>query len=150
MKALRILFMAAMFSLCFPHNVGATEGAEVFDIRKGEVIATIPNSALLQDQARMWLSSVNGIAGAVQIEPNDGIAIKVMLTPPQEIHNLWITGTATEVVVFIGKEQNYKPTLLVFTKENRLIAFLMKDGMLENFLKQNNLYSPDLNVGNVH
>ncbi|WP_211750223.1 hypothetical protein [Paenibacillus sp. Marseille-Q4541] len=83
MKILYMLLVVGMISLCPSQTVGAKEGAEVFDIKKGEIVLTIPNSNALQSQVRDWLSSsVSGIAGEFKIEPSDGIAIKVPLTPP--------------------------------------------------------------------
>jgi hypothetical protein len=143
----RLLLLFVTFSLASPHAVKATEGAEVFDIRKGEVVLTIPNSNSLQNQVKGWLSSASGIAGSFRIEPNDGIAIKIQLTPPFKVQNKWITGTVTEVIMFVGRTQTYYPTMLVFTKEDQLLAFHVIDHKLESFLKENKLYSSELNIG---
>jgi hypothetical protein len=72
-KFFRLLLVVGSISLFVPQTVGATEGAEVFDIRKGEVVLTIPNSNSLQNQVKGWLSSANGIAGSFRLEPSDGI-----------------------------------------------------------------------------
>jgi predicted ATP-grasp superfamily ATP-dependent carboligase len=127
-------------------TVVASDGTEVYDIRKGEVVLTIQNSNSLQNLVKDWLSSAIGIAGWFRIEPNDGIAIKIPLTPPYKVQNKWITGTVTEVIMFVGRSKTYYPTLLVLTKENHLMAVYIKDHNLENFLKENKLYSSELNL----
>ncbi|MBD0384105.1 hypothetical protein [Paenibacillus sedimenti] len=149
-KLFRLLIVIGTIILSTPQPVWATEGAEVFDIRKGDIVLTIPNSNLLQNQVKEWLSSASGIAGSFRIEPSDGIAIKIPLTPPCKIRNKWISGTVTEVILFIGKLDTYNPTLLVFTKENHLVAVHIKSKDLKTFLKENNLYSSDLNLGAPH
>ena len=77
----RMLFLVAAFSLLFAQTVGASDGAEVFDIKKGEIVLTIKNSNSLQNQAKEWLSSANGTVGSLKIEPSEGIAIKIPLCP---------------------------------------------------------------------
>lgn len=127
-------------------TVVTSDGTEVFDITKGEVVLTIPNSNSLQKLVKDWLSSASGIAGSLRIEPTNGIAIKIPLTPPYKVQNKWITGTVTEVIMFVGESKTYYPTLLVLTKENHPVAFYIKDHNLENFLKEYKLYSSELNL----
>jgi hypothetical protein len=129
-----------------PQGAQAAEGAEVFDIAKGEVVRTIENSSSLQDLVKGWLSSAGELAGSLNIEPSDGIAIKVPLTPPYPLQKEWIMGTVTEVVLFIGRSPKYEPTLLILTRENRMAAVRLKEHNLEKFLKDNKLYSTDLNL----
>ncbi|NOU71844.1 hypothetical protein GC098_10505 [Paenibacillus sp. LMG 31458] len=142
----RMLFLVTVFSLLFAQTVGASDGAEVFDIKKGEIILTINNSNSLQNQVKDWLSSVNGTAGSLNIEPSDGIAIKIPLVPPYKVNNDWITGTVTEVVMFISTSKTYYPTLLVFTKEKGLVAVHIKNKSLQRFLKKNKLFNAELNL----
>jgi hypothetical protein len=143
---IRLLLVIGTICLTSLHAEAATSGAEVFDIKKGEVIQTIPNSNTLQNQARHWISSISGVAGSFKIEPTEGIAIKIPLTPPYNVTNNWIKGTVTEVVMFVGKSTTYYPTLLVFTKDNHFVAFHIQNHRLEAFLKENKLYSSELNL----
>lgn len=148
MKIFCMLLVVGIVCCYTSQTVAATEGPEVFDIKKGEIVLTFPNSNSLQNQAKNWLtSSVSGIAGALRIEPSDGIAIKVPLTPPYMVQNKWITGTVMEVVIFVGKKQTYNPTMLVFTKENNFVAVHIKGDTLKTFLNENNLYSSELYLG---
>ncbi|MGO4501077.1 hypothetical protein AB4114_35085 [Paenibacillus sp. 2RAB27] len=142
----RLLFLVIAFSLFFAQTVGATDGAEVFDIKKDEIILTIRNSNSLQNQVKEWLSSANGAVGSFRIEPSEGIAIKITLMPPYKINNDWINGTVTEVVMFISPSKTYFPTLLVFTKEKGLIAVHVKTHSLKTFLKKNKLFYQELNL----
>jgi len=148
MKLIRILLVVGVMVLSFaPQAVWATEGAEVFDIIKGEVVATIPNSDLLQNQVKSLLSSVVGVAGVFRIEPNDGIAIKVKLAPPYRVRNQWITGTVKEVIVIVGRNQTYAPTMLVFMEDHHFLGFHVNSDTLTAFLKGVNLYSSELDLG---
>lgn len=142
----RVLFLVVACSLFFAQTVEASDGAEVFDINKGEIILTIPNSNSLQNHVKEWLASVKGTVGSLNIEPRDGIAIKIPLTPPYKITTDWITGIVTEVVMFISPSKTYFPTLLIFTKENGFIAVHFKGNRLKIFLKENNLYNRKLNL----
>jgi hypothetical protein len=128
-------------------TVRAFDGAEVFDIQKGEVIKTIKNSANLQSEVEKWLSSITGSVGSFKIEPDNGIGLKIELAPPLKVKNQWITGTVTEVVLFISEKETYYPTLLIFTKENSVIAVNIQYD-LKMFLKKNNLFKPEFNLNN--
>ena len=144
MKMFCMLLVVGIVCCYTSRIVDALEGPEVFDMKKGEIVLTLPNSNSLQNQVKNLLSSsVSGIAGALRIEPSDGLAIKVPLTPPYIVRNKWITGTVTEVVIFVGKTQAYNPTMLVFTKENNFVAVYIKGDTLKTFLKESNLYQSD-------
>jgi hypothetical protein len=142
----RMLCLMTAFSLLFAQTVEASDGADVFDIKKGEIIHTIKNSNSLQNQVKEWLSKADSTAGALRIEPSEGIAIKIPLLPPYKVKNDLITGTVTEVVMFISPSKTYFPTLLVFTKENGFVAVYVKNHNLKTFLKKNSLFNSELNL----
>ncbi|KRE61917.1 hypothetical protein [Paenibacillus sp. Soil750] len=142
----RTLILVVTFSFLFAQIVGASDGAEVFDIKKGEIIQTIENSNSLQNQVKEWLTTANHNVGSLRVEPNDGIAIKITLMPPYKVNNDMIIGTVTEVVLFVSPSNTYFPTLLVFTKENGLFAVHVKTHSLKTFLKKNKLYKLELNL----
>lgn len=126
-------------------TVYAYDGAEVFDIQKGEIVKLITNSEILQRDVGKWLDSITGPVGSLKIEPDSGIGVKIVLTPPQNVKNQWINGTVTEVVLLISRTETYYPTLLVFTKENSVVAVNIHCDLMK-FLKMNNLYDPELNL----
>jgi hypothetical protein len=126
-------------------TVNAYDGAEVFDIQKGEVVKLISNSTFLQREVGRWLDSISGHVGSLKVEPDIGIGVKIVLTPPQNIKNQWINGTVTEVVLLISRTETFYPTLLVFTKENSVVAVNIHFDLM-TFLKMNNLYDPELNL----
>ncbi|NOV04649.1 hypothetical protein [Paenibacillus planticolens] len=127
------------------HPVYAADGAEAFDIGKGEVIKTITHSASLQSEVGKWLASITGPVGSLNIEPASGIAIKVELAPPLKVSNPWVTGTVTQVVLFVGQSAAYTPKLLIFTQANEVVAVTFKHDV-KRFLKSNGLYSHELNL----
>jgi hypothetical protein len=139
MKNLVYLIAIIVTLTCFDaQTVSAIDGAEVFDIQKGEVVKTINNSASLQSEVEKWISSIAGPVGSLKIEPDNGIGIKIELTPPLKVNNQWMTGTVTEVVLFVSKTKTYDPMLLIFTKENSVIAVNIHYD-LKTFLKKNNI-----------
>jgi hypothetical protein len=72
MKMFCMLLVVGIVCCYTSQTVGATEGPEVFDIKKGEIVLTLPNSNSLQNQVKNWLSSsVSGIVGALRIEPSE-------------------------------------------------------------------------------
>jgi hypothetical protein len=123
----------------------AADGAEAFDIQKGEVVKTIPHSANLQREVEKWLSAIDGPIGSLSIEPDSGIAVKVELAPPLKINNPWIKGTVTQVVLFVSESDSYTPKLLIFTQDNHVLGMALKYD-LHSFLKKNDLYRPQLNL----
>ncbi|MBP1967863.1 hypothetical protein [Paenibacillus aceris] len=125
--------------------VYAADGAEAFDIEKGEVIKSITHSASLQSEVGKWLSAIAGPVGSLNIEPTSGIAVKVELAPPLKINNQWVSGTVTQVVLFVSQSPSYTPKLLIFTKENEVVAVTLKYNF-KRFLKSNDLYRPQLNL----
>lgn len=131
----------------YPQSVKATDGAEVFDIKKGEVLATIPYSDGLRNQIIYLLSSVKGVVKAVKIEPRDGIGIKVKLAPPQKVQSKWIKGTVTEIVILVGRNRTFPPTMLVYLKDSHSLALHIRGENLAYILKRLNLYSSDLYLG---
>ncbi|MBP1989610.1 hypothetical protein [Paenibacillus eucommiae] len=141
-----LILTVITIGLSFVQAVHASDGAEVFDIKRGEIVQRIQNSQLLQSQVKEWLSSAIGIARSFNIEPNDGLAIKIPVTPPYSIHHELVNGTVTEVVMFIGRSSTYFPTLLIFTKENNFIAVHIANHQLKDFLEENKLYTPELNL----
>ncbi|MNR20798.1 hypothetical protein D3C85_1376610 [compost metagenome] len=141
-----ILFLLLTCTLLISQPIAASEGAEVFDIRKGEIIRTLPNSNELQTQVKEWLSSITGPLESLEVEPRNGIAIKIPLTPPYSISTKWITGTVTEVVMFVSSSPTYYPTLLIFSKERGFAAIHFDSKNLKVFLEENKLYDPGFNL----
>jgi hypothetical protein len=139
-----IVTLTCFFTVEIAH---ASDGAEVFDIQKGEVVKIIKNSASLQHEVENWLSSIAGPVGSLAIEPDNGIGILIELTPPLKVKNQWLWGTVTKVVLFVSQTETYYPTLLIFTKENSVIAVNIEHD-LKIFLKTNNLYNKELNLNN--
>lgn len=145
MKIIMCIWTVVLLLSVSYNPVLAADGAEAFDIQKGEVMKTIPHSANLQSEVEKWLSAVDGPVGSLNIEPDSGIAIKIELAPPLKINNPWIKGTVTEVVLFVSQSATYSPKLLIFTQENKVLAMALKYD-LRSFFKKNDLYRPQLNL----
>jgi hypothetical protein len=141
-----VLIIVLTCNLIITQKASAMDGAEVFDILKGEITRTIPNSNTLQNQVKEWLSSITGVVESLHIEPSEGIAIKIPLTPPYKLTSNWMNGTVTEIVMFISTSATYYPTLLIFTKENGFIAVHFESSNLKSFLQEYKLDSLKLNL----
>ncbi|NQX71762.1 hypothetical protein HQN90_37445 [Paenibacillus alba] len=68
-----MMTIVALLTVFHVHSVEAFDGAEVFDIQKGEVVATIKNSPSLQSEVAKWLSSISGPVESLHIEPDRGL-----------------------------------------------------------------------------
>ncbi|MEC0229479.1 hypothetical protein [Paenibacillus alba] len=144
-KLVCMMTIVALLTAFHVHSVEAFDGAEVFDIQKGEVVATIKNSASLQSEVAKWLSCISGPVESLHIEPDRGLGVKIQLTPPLKVEMEDIKGTVMEVVLFLSPEETYYPTLLMITKENGTFAVHLTCN-LRGFLKANHLYKPELNL----
>lgn len=125
MKLLKLTIAAVLLLAlaCFRVRPAmAMEGAEVFDVQKGEVVKSIPHSETLQLEVLKWLNAITGGIGSLTIDPKEGTGLKVELAPPLNIHNRWVDGTVTQVVLFVSRQALYEPILLVFTRENGVTA----------------------------
>ncbi|NOU66507.1 hypothetical protein GC096_20915 [Paenibacillus sp. LMG 31461] len=141
-----LIIIVLVCNLIITQMVSAIDGAEVFDILKGEITQTIPNSNSLQNQVKEWLSAITGIVESMHIEPSEGIAIKIPLTPPYKLTSNWMNGTVTEIVLFISTSETYYPTLLIFTKENGFIGVHFESSSLRSFLQEYKIDNPNLNL----
>lgn len=145
MKILMCIWTVVLLLSTSYISASAADGAEAFDIQKGEVVKSIPHSANLQSEVEKWLIAIDGPVGSLNIEPKSGIAVKIELAPPLKINNPWIKGTVTQVVLFVSESDSYTPKLLIFTQENNVLAMAFKYD-LQSFLKRYDLYRPQLNL----
>lgn len=146
-KLIFIVVITSLLTWITEQTVCAFDGAEVFDIQKGEVVKTINHSASLQKEVENWLSSIAGPVGSMRIEPINGIGIKIELAPPLKVENQWLNGTVTEVVLLLSQTETYYPTLLIFTKEHQVAAVNIQYD-LGKFLIMHNLYHEQFNLKN--
>jgi hypothetical protein len=98
----------------------ACPNVEVFDIDLGKVRKTTSSSKQIQEEVLVWLNAINGIDGKVKFEPPPhGVVIKIPLSPPVKIENLWVNEVVSEVYLIYSK--NEKAKLLLFTRENKVL-----------------------------
>ncbi|EXX91117.1 VirB6 component [Paenibacillus darwinianus] len=90
---------------------------QVFDVKAGKVVKTIPNDAEYQRYAAEWLSSVTGLSP--QLKPNEkcGFVYRVPLSRPIATK---VGGQTIEVDdVFLFYCEEFEPVLLVFDAERK-------------------------------
>ncbi|WP_261302943.1 hypothetical protein [Paenibacillus andongensis] len=93
---------------------------EVFDIDLSKVTKITSSSKQIQGEVLVWLKSINGIDGKVKFEPPPhGVMIKIPLSPPLKIENVWVNEVISEVYLIYSK--NEKARLLLFTRENKVM-----------------------------
>ncbi|WP_018131424.1 hypothetical protein [Effusibacillus pohliae] len=92
---------------------------ELFDVTKGKVVQHMLNTEEIQQEARLWLQSVTGLAPEAKLEFRDGLILKVPLTPPVHAGNVTISR------LFVIFRPAKDPLLLLLTEDNRplLIRF---------------------------
>lgn len=83
MKSLSSILVLLVALTCTNLKTVYAYDAEVFDIQKGEIVKLITNSEILQRDVLKWLDSITGPVGSLKIEPDSGIGVKIVLTPPQ-------------------------------------------------------------------
>lgn len=96
---------------------------ERFDVGKGAVVARVASSPELQEEASRLLQSLGGSLGIIRADPKDGTVLRIPLRPSQEVKQPGFYAFATEMFVFLPKNQD--PYVLLFSEENepRLFAF---------------------------
>ncbi len=124
----------------------ANDSFELFDVNKGEVVSSTDNSLSLQTVVKNWIFSAIGVNSSFEIEPPNGIAVKIKLTPPIQVQSKWMTGIVSEVVLFVSESNSYLPTLLIIRKGENPLALHLRGEEVRSFLNNNNINSEKLNL----
>ena len=90
---------------------------QVFDVKAGKVVRSVPNDAEFQQMAREWLRSVTGLSPRLQPGEDCGFVYRVPLTEPVAVRAGGMTITVRDVFLFHCERK--KPLLLVFDSGNR-------------------------------
>lgn len=85
---------------------------QVYDVAQKQVVKKLDNTEAIQKEALGWLSSIQGAAPQMQIDPKCGYVYRVPFTSPVPVSFASISGTITEVFLFHC--ENRKPILLIF------------------------------------
>ncbi|WP_314002810.1 hypothetical protein [uncultured Paenibacillus sp.] len=106
---------------------------QVFDVKAGKVVKTIPNDAEYQRFAVEWLRSVTGLSPQLKPHEKCGFVYRVPLTRPIQTQ---VGALKFEVDdVFLFHCEQYEPVLLVFDAERRPYLLTFKAD-LKPFLRK--------------
>lgn len=107
---------------------------EIFDINKGQVIASLSANHLVYSEAIEYLKNITGMYPKVNAIPNNGYIIRIPLEPSVFVKNQWIDETLNEIyVIFPSKDDS--PYLLILDDKDRPLFFTFNadtNALLEN------------------
>ncbi|WP_341278103.1 hypothetical protein [Paenibacillus sp. FSL H8-0537] len=97
---------------------------QVFDVKAGKVVLTVPNDDDYQKMANSWLDSVTGLAPQLT---NDNTCTYVYRVPLAKAYNLSTNNISLQVKeVFLFVCGGKAPQLLVFDEQRRPLLLLFK------------------------
>ncbi|WP_248928217.1 hypothetical protein [Paenibacillus hamazuiensis] len=117
---------------------------QVFDVTQGKVVAALPNTPEIQQEARQWINAIKGFAAQIKGEPKDGLVLRIELAEPALLPPEISREPASEVFVIIHADPRRPAQLLLFTKKGQpllvdtqaeLTPFLRKHDLLK-YLKK--------------
>jgi hypothetical protein len=123
-RVLLVLLAAFVCLLTVPASARAAASEEpamkpvqVFDVKAGKVVRTIPNDAEYQQFAGGWLKSVTGLSPKVRPDEKCGFVYRVPLQKPYPLQVDKLSFSVSDVFLFYctGTE----PILLVFDEARR-------------------------------
>lgn len=106
---------------------------EIFDIKKGRVVETLPSDAAIQKKAREYLEGITEIYGKARPIPPRGYMIKIPLERTFVLNNRWMNNGVDEVVVIVPEKEAIL-YLMVFDDKNRPFFFIF-EGNREELMK---------------
>lgn len=110
----KVLMIISVFGLLCTGSAQASESPkfDLFDIKEGKAILEFENSATIQDEVKLWLQSITGLANRTTILGfQKGYCLRISLTPLQ-VKNKWIDASTQSV--FLILDPSYEPVLLIF------------------------------------
>lgn len=72
---------------------------QLFDVVRGKVIRSLPNSPVFRSTGESWIASIRGAWGGFRLDPTSGYVLKVPFEPPLNVNNGWYRGEVTELYV---------------------------------------------------
>lgn len=108
---------------------------QVFDIKSGKVIKTIPNDDQIQQFANQLISSITGLAPEVSPDSSAQSIIRIPISTPRQIkvgqtnlfiNELFLFHYKTKHSLLLVFDENKKPFLLQYTSDSTpLIKYIL-------------------------
>lgn len=108
------------------------ESIELFDIAKGQVVASVSSDAEIQREVEAYLRDITGVYVKLNPIPAKGFMAKIPLTPSVEIQSQLLKASVDEVVIIFPEDG--RPYLMVF-EENSPLFFHFR-GSAEELLEK--------------
>ncbi|SFE64099.1 hypothetical protein SAMN04487969_104317 [Paenibacillus algorifonticola] len=103
------------------HTVGPIQ---VFDVKAGKVVLSVPNDKDYQKMVNSWLGSVTGLAPQLTNDNTCSYVYRVPLEKPFKLSTNNISLHVNEVFLFVCEGK--APQLLVFDEQRRPLLLLFK------------------------
>jgi hypothetical protein len=103
------------------------KSVQVFDVRLGKVVNTLPNTQEIQTQAEAWISRFGALSEHISAEPKSGFVIRIPLSRPVPLAGQALGESAVELFVFIRAGSTESVEMLVFTQKGQPLLFKTKE-----------------------
>lgn len=102
-------------------DISQNKNIEIFDIKKGEVVKKIESNENIQKEVSNILKQITGVYVKAKPFPNEGYIIRIPLSPPQKVENIWLKNDDINSVVqvFILFPIDEDPFLLILDEKYR-------------------------------
>jgi len=98
---------------------------EIFDINQERVVKIIKPNEEVEGIVLNYLQESDGFVAKCDPIPTEGYAIRVPLRSSVIMHNRWVNGTVSEIIVMVsGKD--LEPFLVVFEDGDRFLCLSFK------------------------
>lgn len=120
---------------------------QIFDVALGKVVATLPNTKEMQDQAKTWIGSITGLSPSIKAEPRDGLVIRIPLQQAEPVQS-GISGDKVQELFLFASSTHPRPfQMLMFTQKGQPL-FVLTEAELTPFLHKFDLDSYFKNAQN--
>ncbi|MEO3943906.1 hypothetical protein [Gorillibacterium sp. CAU 1737] len=114
--------------------------AELFDVKKEQVVRLLPTDDRLRQEAIRWLDAGSGAAQETAFEPRGGIGLRIPFIPPVEVNKPWYHGPVRELFLFVEKPAG--PHRLLFIDDQSRMHLIVLPYDLKPFLKAYHIEAP--------
>ena len=130
MGRLRCIIVVVIILFLYPTMVSAegSKNIEIFNINQERVVKIIEPNEELEGIVLNYLHEADGFVAKCDPIPREGYAIRVPLRSSVNMHNPWVNGTVSEIIVMVsGKE--LEPFLVVFEDGDRFLCLSFKENL---------------------
>ena len=124
---------ASAFAESAPAPAQPVKPVQVFDVKAGKVIQTLPNEQAYQDFAKSWIGSVTGLSPQLTNDDSCSYVYRIPLVKAATVSVNGMQLASDEVFLFYCEGK--PPLLLVFDEQRRPYLLLFKED-IKPFIKK--------------